>query len=153
MSMCRVFSCVVGRGCFLWPVHFLGKTLLVFALLHSTFQDQICLFFQVSLVHWFLECRRSLLPSPVWPLPICLDSWTYEILLFTASDLASVTSHIHNCVLFLLWLHPFILSGVISPLISSSILGTYLPGEFPFQYPVILPFHTVDGVLKARILK
>ena len=30
----------------------------------------------------------------------------------------------------LLWLHPFILSGVISPLISSSILGTYRPGEF-----------------------
>ena len=27
MSMCRVFSCVVGRGCLLWPVHFLGKTL------------------------------------------------------------------------------------------------------------------------------
>ena len=26
MSMCRVFSCVVGRGCFLWPEHFLGKT-------------------------------------------------------------------------------------------------------------------------------
>ena len=31
-----VFSCVAGRGCLLWPVHFLGKTLLVFALLHST---------------------------------------------------------------------------------------------------------------------
>ena len=29
------------------------------------------------LVHWFLECRHSLLPSPVWPLPICLDSWTW----------------------------------------------------------------------------
>ena len=29
MSMCSVFSCVVGRGCLLWPVHFLGKTLLV----------------------------------------------------------------------------------------------------------------------------
>ena len=29
MSMCRVFSYVVGRGCLLWPVHFLGKTLLV----------------------------------------------------------------------------------------------------------------------------
>ena len=26
---CVVFSCVVGRGCFLWPVHFLGKTLWV----------------------------------------------------------------------------------------------------------------------------
>ena len=41
----------------------------------------------------------------------------------------------------------------ISPLISSSILGTYRPGEFLFQYPIILPFHTVHGVLKARILK
>ena len=28
------------------------------------------------------------------------------ILLFTASDLASITSHIHSWVLFLLWLHP-----------------------------------------------
>ena len=78
---------------------------------------------------------------------------SYAILLFTASDLASITSHIHNWVLFLLWLHPFILSGVISSLISSSILGTYQPGEFPFQYPIILPSHTVHGVLKARNLK
>ena len=29
MSMYRVFSCVFGRGCLLWPVHFLGKTLSV----------------------------------------------------------------------------------------------------------------------------
>ena len=28
---CRVFSCVVGRGCLLWPVCSLGKTLLTFA--------------------------------------------------------------------------------------------------------------------------
>ena len=33
----------------------------------------------------------------------------YAILVFTASDLASITSHIHNWVLFLLWPHPFIL--------------------------------------------
>ena len=72
---------------------------------------------------------------------------------FTALDLASITSPIHNWVLFLLWLHPFILSEVISPLISSSILGTYQPGEFIFQCPIFLPFHTVHGVLKARILK
>ena len=77
----------------------------------------------------------------------------YAILLFTASDLASITSHTHNGVLFLLWLHPFILSGVISPLISSSILGTYRLGEFLFQYPIILPFHTVHGVLKVIKLK
>ena len=34
MSMCRVFSCVVARGCLLWPVRSLGKTLLAFALHH-----------------------------------------------------------------------------------------------------------------------
>ena len=44
-------------------------------------------------------------------------------------------------------------SGVISPLISCSILGTNEHGEFLFQYPIILPFHTVHGVLKAKILK
>ena len=32
MSMCRVFSSVIGRGCLLWPVRSLGKTLLAFAL-------------------------------------------------------------------------------------------------------------------------
>ena len=49
MSMCRVFSCVVGRGHLLWPVCSLGKILLAFALLHSVFQGQICLLVQVSL--------------------------------------------------------------------------------------------------------
>ena len=28
MSMCSVFSCVAGRGCLLWPVRSLGKTLI-----------------------------------------------------------------------------------------------------------------------------
>ena len=72
---------------------------------------------------------------------------------FTASDLTSITNHIHNWVLFLLWLCLFILSGVISPLISSSILDTYRLCEFIFQCPIFLPFHTLHGVLKARILK
>ena len=48
---------------------------------------------------------------------------SYAMLPFTASDLASITSHINKCVLFLLSLCLFVLSGVISPLISSSILG------------------------------
>ena len=38
-------------------------------------------------------------------------------------------------------------------MISSSILGTYRPGEYLFQYPITLHFHTVHGVIKARILK
>ena len=78
---------------------------------------------------------------------------SYAILLFTASDFTSITSNIHNWVVFLVWLHLFILSGVISPLIPSNILGPYLPGKFIFQCPIFLPFHTVHGVLKARILK
>ena len=49
-----------------------------------------------------------------------------------------------------LTLHSF---GVISPLISSRILSTYLFVEFLFQCHISLPFHTVHGVLKARILK
>ena len=101
----------------------------------------------------------------------------------------------YNWVLFLLWLNPFILSGVISPLISSSIFGPLLTWEvhlsvsylfafsncswgsqgkntevfcipvpygendiillllLSFQYHICLPFHTVHGVLKTRILK
>ena len=78
---------------------------------------------------------------------------SYAILFFTESDFTSVTSHIHNWVLFLLWFRLFILSGVISSLFSSSIFGTYWHGEFIFQCPIILPFHTVRGVLKTRILE
>ena len=70
---------------------------------------------------------------------------SYAILLFTASDLASITSHIHNWVLFLLRLRLFLLSGVSSPLISRSIVGTYQPGEFLFQCPIFLPFHLFMG--------
>ena len=48
-------------------------------------------------------------------------------------------SHPHLGVVFALApsLH---LSGVISPLFSSSILGIYQPGEFLFQCPIFLPF-------------
>ena len=60
MSMCRVFSCVVGRGCLLWPVHSLGKTLLAFALLHFVFQGQTCLLLQVFLDFLLLHS------SPLW---------------------------------------------------------------------------------------
>ena len=78
---------------------------------------------------------------------------SYAVLLFIASDVASITSHIHNWVLFLLCVHPFIFSYVISPLICSSILGTYQPGELIFHCPIFLPFHTVHSILKARVLK
>ena len=79
---------------------------------------------------------------------------SYAILFFTASDFTAIISHINNWVLFSLWLCLFILSGFISPLVSIlGILGTYWPGEFIFQCLIFLPFHTVHGVLKARIWK
>ena len=49
MSMCKVISCAIGKECFLWPVHFLRKTLLAFALLHFVLQGQSWLLLQVSL--------------------------------------------------------------------------------------------------------
>ena len=82
--------------------------------------------FQVSMQHFYADwCHQSSLPSPVTP--------TLGIVFALAQ--------------------PFILSGVISPLFSRSILGTYRPGEFIFQCPIFLPFHTVHWVLKARRLK
>ena len=59
-SMHRVFSCVGWKGCLLWPVHSLGKTLLAFALLHSVLQGQICLLVQVFLDFLLLHS------NPLW---------------------------------------------------------------------------------------
>ena len=82
---------------------------------------------------WFMD-----LTFPV-PMQYCsLQHWT----------LASIISPLHNWLLFLLWPHPFILSGVISPLTSNSILGTYRPGEFTFQCCIFLPVHTVNEILQ-----
>ena len=57
---CVVISCVVARGCLLWLVRSLGKTLLAFALLHFVLQGQTCLFLQVCLDFLLL------LSSPLW---------------------------------------------------------------------------------------
>ena len=111
----------------------------------------------VILVRWFQKCRCSLLPSPFWSLPICLDSWTWHSRFLRNIALYSIGLDFRHPLhlqlgVVLLWLCLFILSGMKSPLISCSILGTYLPGEFIFQCPIFLPFHTVHGVLETRIL-
>ena len=53
MSMCRVVSCVDGKGCLLWPVCSFDETLLVFALLHFVCQGQTWLLLQISLDFYF----------------------------------------------------------------------------------------------------
>ena len=60
MSMCRVFSYVVGREGLLWPVCSLDKILLAFALLRFVLQGQIFLLLQVSLDFLLLHF------SPLW---------------------------------------------------------------------------------------
>ena len=100
---------------------------MVWPKMESCFQDgacSVCFLLHCHLL--FNHFQSAFIHGPNIP-------GSYAVLLFTASNLASETSPIHNWVLFLLWLHPFILSGVTSPLISSSILGTYRPGEFILQ--------------------
>ena len=90
-----------------------------------------------SYLPWFTDLTFQV------PVQYCsLEHWT----LF----LSRVTSTTGYSFCLALTLHSF---WVISPLISSSILGTYLSVEFIFQFPISLPFHTVHGVLKARVLK
>ena len=60
MSMCKIFSCVIGKECLLWSVRSLGKTLLAFALFHFVLQGQIGLLLQVFLYLPLLH------PSPLW---------------------------------------------------------------------------------------
>ena len=45
----------------------------------------------------------------------------------------SITSDMNNWTLFMIWFHLFFLSGVITQLFSSSILGTYWAGKFIIQ--------------------
>ena len=91
------------------------------------------------------KCRRSLLPSPVWPLPICLDSWTWHPRFLCNIALYSIRLYFHHQsqpqlhIVFALT-PSLILSGVICPLFSSSILGICWPGEFIFQCHIFFAF-------------
>ena len=58
---------------------------------------------------------------------------SYAILFFTASDFTFTTRHIHKCLMFPLWLSLLILPGAISPVFSSSILGTYWLGDLAIE--------------------
>ena len=62
-----------------------------------------------------------------------MNQGSYAILFFTEPYLTSITSYIHNQALFSLWLCLFIIFGVISPLFSSSKLGTYWLGSLSFS--------------------
>ena len=77
---------------------------------------------------------------------------SYAILLFTSSDFTSIINHIHHWVLSCF---VFISSFFLKLFLHWSPVAYWAPmtWEFIFQHPIFLPFHTVHGILKARILK
>ena len=91
--------------------------------LSSTISRSLCRFMPIELVmlsnHLILCCPLLLLPS-LYP----------SIRVFSCETGSSQQ----------LWLHLFILSGVISPLFSSSISGTYRPGEFIYHVSYLFAF-------------
>ena len=79
-------------------------------------------FFITSNLPWFVDLTSQV------PMQYCS---------LQQSEFASITSHIYNWVLLFLWLCLFVLSGVISPLISTSMLGTHW---LIFQCPIFFAF-------------
>ena len=113
----------------------------------SPFQFTDCSSVSVHSCHLlFAHFQFTLIHGPNFQFPLQYCSSQHQTLL---SPPETPTT---GCC-FPLWLSLFIPSGAISLPFSSSILGTYQPGEFIFQCPIFLPFHTVPGVLKARTLK
>ena len=124
MSMCRVFSCVVGRGCLLRPVHFLDKTLLAFALLCFVFQGHICLlhsmsFWNIALysIRLYFRHQSHPPPSPVTSTTGCcfcfgsISSFFLELFLhwsavayWAPTDLGSSSFSILSFYLFILFM-------------------------------------------------
>ena len=99
-------------------------TLAVSGLTTSNLPWFMALTFQVHIQYCFLQHRTSL-PS----------------LVTSTTGFASLLAQI------------FFPSEAISVLFFSSISGPYSAEEFIFQCHIFLPFHTIHGVLKARIQK
>ena len=53
MSVCRVISWVVGKGCLLWPARSLDKSLLAFSLLHFVLLCQPACYSRYFLTYYF----------------------------------------------------------------------------------------------------
>ena len=84
-----------------------------------------------------------------------LTNWTelsWCNLVLYSIRLTLITSHILYLGVVFSLIHHFILSGAISLLLSSSILRTYWPEVFKFQFHIFLTFHIVRGILKERML-
>ena len=82
MSMCNVISCVVEKGCFLWPVQSFCRILLVFALLHFVLQGQTFLLLQESLNFLLLHSYTLWWIRHLFFCVLVLRSFLFLIILF-----------------------------------------------------------------------
>ena len=108
-----------------------------------------------------LNCRKT----DCFYLLICFRRWYAAaaaakslqscptLLLFTALDFTSITSHIHNWVLFLLWRHLFILSAVNFSTDLQQHIGHLPTWGVLLSVSFLFAFSYFHGVLQARILK
>ena len=70
---CVVLSCVFGRGCLLWPVRSLGKTLLGFALLYSGSKVRFACYSRCLLSEIAQSCM-TLWSRELWPTRLSIHS-------------------------------------------------------------------------------
>ena len=81
-SFCHFWDCTqilyFRFFCLLWGLLHFFDEILAYSSRYNGHLNEIRPFPSI-LVHWFLKCRYSLLPSPVWPLPIYLDSPNFSI--------------------------------------------------------------------------
>ena len=84
---------------------------------------------------------------------------SYAILSFISSDFTLTIRHIHNWVSFSLWPSQFILLELLvialctSPAAYWTTSNLGMSGGLNFWCHIFLPFHTLRGVLQARILE
>ena len=158
MSMYRVFFWVVRRWCLLWLVYSLSKTLLVFALLHSVFQGQICLFLQVFLdfllfhsspVQFSSFSRVRLFATPWIAAHQAFLSITKSRSSLRVASIESVmpSSHLILC-------HPLLLLPPIPPSIrvfsKESTFHMRWPEYWSFSFSII-PSKEISGLISFRM--
>ena len=156
-SFCYFWDCtqVLHFGLFCWPwwlLHFFWGIPALSSRYNGNL-SYICPFRSI-LVDWFLKCQCSLLPSPVWPLPICLDSWTWHYrflcnIALTASDLLSPVT----CITGYCFCFGSIPSFFLELFLHWSPVAYWVPMASSSSVSYHFAFPTVHGVLKARILK
>ena len=91
MSMCRVFSCVVGRVCLLWPIRSLCKTLLAF--------DPLCFVLKAK-----FACYSTCLLTSYFCIPVAYNKKKHHFWLLVLKGLVGLHRTVQLQLLQCYWL-------------------------------------------------